>query len=107
MKKVNHQEHCLLKQIQQMFSEHVLCARHSARHWADSSFTAVSSCVPHPCRSLASSLPTKTQNPTPILKSASFDSVVKSVVDTVGNQHIFDEAMKWKGIPALSTGHTE
>lgn len=57
--------------------------------------------IPHP-----SSLPTKTQNSTYILKPASFDSM-ESVVDTVGNQHIFVEAMKWKGIPALSTEHTE
>lgn len=39
--KVNHPEYLILKLIQQIFFEHLVGARHSARHWADSSITVI------------------------------------------------------------------
>lgn len=90
-----------------MFSEHLLHAGHGARHQADSSSTVVSSCVPHPCHPPTLFTPSDDSEPTFTLKPASLDSLVKRDVDTVGNEQIFVEGLKWKGAQALSTGHTE
>lgn len=87
-----------------MFSEDLLHARPGARHQADSSSTVVSSCVPHPCHPPALFTPSDDSEPN---KPASLDNLVRRDVDTVGNQQIFVEGMKWKGAQALGTGHTE
>lgn len=53
-----------------MFSEHLLRARHGARHQADSSSIVVSPCVPHPCHPPALFTPSHDSEPTFTLKPA-------------------------------------